>query len=87
MQDEKHFKQISKIEKDLNDLEEKRERMIGKLIEGELDDHIIQRAIERIDCRSRDKRVLLRKLNDEETGLSAFLDFGMTLLTSMTSIL
>ena len=82
-QDEKHFKQISKIEKDLNDLEEKRERMIGKLIEGELDDHIIQRAIERIDCRSRDKKVLLRKLNDEETGLSAFLDFGMTLLTHL----
>ena len=67
----------------MTDLGEKKERMIGKLIAGELDDHIIQRAIEKIDCDSLEKEILLDKLNGEETGMTEFLDFGMTLLTHL----
>jgi hypothetical protein len=62
---------------------EKKERMIEKLIAGELDDKIIQRAIEKIDCESKDKQALLGKLNAEENGLGEFLEFGMTLLSHL----
>jgi len=82
-QDEKHFKQVAKLQRELTDLGEKKERMIGKLIAGELDDHIIQRAIEKIDSDSLEKEMLLDKLNGEETGMTEFLDFGMTLLTHL----
>ena len=82
-QDEKHFKQVAKLQMELTDLGEKKERMIGKLIAGELDDHIIQRAIEKIDSDSLEKEMLLDKLNGEETGMTEFLGFGMTLLTHL----
>ena len=82
-QDEKHFKQVAKLEKALTDLHEKKERMIGKLIAGELDDRIIQRAIEKIDSETRENKTLLDKLNAEENGMGEFLEFGMTLLSNL----
>ena len=82
-QDEKHFKQIAKLEKDLTELEKKKDRMIEKLISGELDDNIIQRAIKKIDSESQDKATLLSKMRGEETGLAEFMDFGMTLLANL----
>ena len=82
-QDENHFKQKAKLEKELTDLGKKKERMIEKLITGELDDHIIQRAVEKIDCASLEKEMLLQKLNSEETGMTEFLRFGTTLITHL----
>ena len=82
-QDEKHFKQVAKLEKALTNLHEKKERMIGKLIAGELDDHIIQRAVEKIDSETRENKALLGKLNAEENGMGEFLEFGMTLLSNL----
>lgn len=82
-QDEKHFKQIAELEKALNSLHARREEMIGKLIAGKLDDHIIQRAIEKIDSDSRDNEALLSQLNEKDNGIDEFLEFGMTLLSHL----
>ena len=57
--------------------------MIGKLIAGKLDDHIIQRAIEKIDSDSRDNEALLSQLNENDNGIDEFLEFGMTLLSHL----
>ena len=83
--DKKHFKQIARLEKDLTELEKKKDRMIEKLFSGELDDNIIQRAIKKIDSESQDKATLLSKMRGEETGLTEFMNFGMTLLANLRS--
>ena len=85
-QDEKHFRRVAKLEKTITDLMEKKERMIEKLIAGELDDKIIQRAIEKIDSDSRDNEALLSQLNEKDNGIDDFLEFGMTLLSHLERI-